>query len=389
MLLTAEQLNQLSLLAIQAAEQAGDYIRQFDRALLTTHFKAAGSSQSAQVVTDVDFACQDIILSILQPTCEQYDLALLSEEQVNEKQRSEDSTDVEVINLESINQENINQKSASQTGHKESREENTNIHPRLTKDYFWCIDPLDGTLPFIEGGNGYAVSIALVAASGEPILAAVHQPTSNITYHTMIDTQGMTQGYKNKQPFNKSILDQLSPNKPLPNESLLNQSLPSKLTESSTSDISRINTLNKVNNIFTFYSDRSFQFSEHYPVLIKQLTILANELGYEKVIVKEQAGAVMNAISVIECAVMEKQNPQHNAACYIKLPKPQLGGGSLWDFSATACLANATNIWVSDIHGNPLDLNRQDSNYMNHQGVLYASEKHLARRIIAMCKAFK
>ncbi|WP_298941525.1 inositol monophosphatase family protein [uncultured Psychromonas sp.] len=375
MLLTTEQLNQLSLLAIQAAEQAGDYIRQFDRALLTTHFKAAGSSQSAQVVTDVDFACQDIILTILQPICEQYDLALLSEEQVNEKKLSEDSTDLEAINLKSANQE--------------SREENTNIHPRLTKDYFWCIDPLDGTLPFIEGGNGYAVSIALVAASGEPILAAVHQPTSNTTYHTMIDTLGMTQGYKNKQPFNKSSPSDLSPNKPLPSESLLNQSLPSKLTESSTSDISSINTINKVNNSFTFYSDRSFQFSKHYPVLIKQLTILANELGYEKVIVKEQAGAVMNAMSVIECAVMEKQNPQHNAACYIKLPKPQLGGGSLWDFSATACLANATNTWVSDIHGNPLDLNRHDSNYMNHQGVLYASEQKLAQRLITMCRAFK
>lgn len=380
MLLTAEQLNQLSLLAIQAAEQAGDYIRQFDRALLTTHFKAAGSSQSAQVVTDVDFACQDIILTILQPTCEQCDLALLSEEQVNEKQLGEDSTDLEVINLESINQENINQKSASQTGHKESREENTNIHPRLTKDYFWCIDPLDGTLPFIEGGNGYAVSIALVAASGEPILAAVHQPTSNITYHTMIDTQGMTQGYKNKQPFNKLSPSDLLPNKPLPNN---------KLTESSTSDISSINTIKKVNNTLTFYSDRSFQFSEHYPVLIKQLTILANELGYEKVVIKEQAGAVMNAISVIECAVMEKQNSQHNAACYIKLSKSQLGGGSLWDFSATACLANATGTWGSDIHGNPLDLNRHDSNYMNHQGVLYVSEHHIARRLITMCSAFK
>ena len=104
---------------------------------------------------------------------------------------------------------------------------------------------------------------------------------------------------------------------------------------------------------------------------------------------KEQAGAVMNAMSVIECAVMEKQNPQHNAACYIKLPKPQLGGGSLWDFSATACLATATDTWVSDIHGNPLDLNRHDSNYMNHQGVLYVSERQLARRLITMCSVFK
>jgi len=82
----------------------------------------------------------------------------------------------------------------------------------------------------------------------------------------------------------------------------------------------------------------------------------------------------MNAIGVLENA----------PACYVKLPKPQLGGGSLWDFSATAAITQALSTQdlasssqaccaVSDYQGAPLDLNRSDSNYMNHKGVLYSS----------------
>ena len=40
---------------------------------------------------------------------------------------------------------------------------------RLRADYFWCVDPLDGTLPFIEGRPGSAVSIALIARDGTPV----------------------------------------------------------------------------------------------------------------------------------------------------------------------------------------------------------------------------
>ena len=32
---------------------------------------------------------------------------------------------------------------------------------RLTADLFWCVDPLDGTLAFVEGRRGFAVSVAL------------------------------------------------------------------------------------------------------------------------------------------------------------------------------------------------------------------------------------
>jgi hypothetical protein len=38
---------------------------------------------------------------------------------------------------------------------------------------------------------------------------------------------------------------------------------------------------------------------------------------------------------------------------------------------------------VSNIFGAPLDLNRKDSTYLNHQGVLYASDAALAAYIVA------
>ena len=69
---------------------------------------------------------------------------------------------------------------------------------------------------------------------------------------------------------------------------------------------------------------------------------------------------MINALSVIETG-------NKDAACYIKLLKNQADGGSLWDLSATVCLAQATNTWVSDKHGLPLDLNKQGFNYMTHK----------------------
>ena len=60
------------------------------------------------------------------------------------------------------------------------------------------------------------------------------------------------------------------------------------------------------------------------------------------------------------------------------------GGGSLWDFAATACLFHETGGVATDMQGGPLDLNRADSSFMNHRGVLFATDEALARRIRAM-----
>ena len=73
----------------------------------------------------------------------------------------------------------------------------------------------------------------------------------------------------------------------------------------------------------------------------------------------------------------------HPSACYFKFPGPT-GGGSLWDFAATACLFAEIGAVATDIHGGLLDLNRADSTLMNHRGVLFATDEALARRIRAL-----
>lgn len=306
MLLSTQQVNQLSLVALQAASLAGQYIETIinvngNRSQLTTHFKDSGSSLSSQVVTDVDFHSQALIIDHLTASCEQYDLALLSEE---------NCADIAI-----------------------------NEHPRFYKDYFWCIDPLDGTLPFIQGLDGYAVSIALVAKSGKPILSALYLPATATSYHTQIDNRGNINVFKN----GKSI-------QPEPNDN--------------------VDTLD-------FYCDRSFLNSPSYPLLVNQLNKLVKRRNLQSLNIISLHGAVVNAAYVLESAV----------AVYIKLPKQQQGGGALWDFSATNLIAEGLLGWSSDIHGTALNLNQADSYYMNQKGIIYASDKTLALEVIALCKA--
>ena len=75
-------------------------------------------------------------------------------------------------------------------------------------------------------------------------------------------------------------------------------------------------------------------------------------------------------------------------ACHFKFPKSQDGGGSLWDYAATACLYQESGATVSDAFGNPLDLNRSDSTFMNHRGALYATDAGLAMRVQEIVKKY-
>ena len=82
-------------------------------------------------------------------------------------------------------------------------------------------------------------------------------------------------------------------------------------------------------------------------------------------------GAVKNACQVLE----------HPAACYVKLAKTEEGGGSIWDFAASACLFEACGSVVSDVFGAALDLNPVGSTFMHERGVLFATDADLARRL--------
>ena len=287
MKLNHDDLIKLSQVAENAAKEAGYLISSYIDRSVQTSFKAAGSSAASQVVTEVDHLCDALIRKHLSGSVIEYDLALLTEEQEDDKQR-------------------------------------------LQKDYFWCIDPLDGTLAFIEGIQGYAVSIALVSNSGEALIGVVFDPANKVLY-SAIKGQG---AFRNGNVW----------------------SLPATPV-----------TPNKI----TIPIDRSLLAREDFKILKSSLSSILKENGYNELQFCHHAGAVMNACWALE------QTP----SCYFKLPKPQQGGGSLWDFAATSCLFQALNLPVYDAFGKNLDLNKAHTTYMNESGVIFASSLELVQII--------
>jgi 3'(2'), 5'-bisphosphate nucleotidase len=48
-------------------------------------------------------------------------------------------------------------------------------------EYFWLVDPLDGTKEFISGGGDYTVNIGLIH-NGAPVLGVVYAPVKGVLY---------------------------------------------------------------------------------------------------------------------------------------------------------------------------------------------------------------
>jgi len=303
MSLNTEVLKELCDLAKQAAVAAGEYIESIervDRSQLAVEHKVTGNSLASQVVTEVDRECERIIRDYLSPSCNQYDLALLSEESADQHARE--------------------------------------IKSRFTQDYFWCVDPLDGTLPFTQGKPGYAVSIALVSKAGTPVIGVVYDPVSRDLFHAISVCDGTHKlkvdgAFKNKQPL----------------------VIPAQGNET-----------------LTVFADHSFKDDPSYPQLQSRLQSAATELGCDGFTEVYGNGAVKNACGLLSGA----------PACYLKRPKETEGGGSLWDFAATACIVKEAGGWVSDFSGQPLALNSTGSTFMNQRGVLFASGAEVASSVI-------
>lgn len=58
-----------------------------------------------------------------------------------------------------------------------------------------------------------------------------------------------------------------------------------------------------------------------------------------------------------------------------------MGGGSLWDFAATACIFKELGLSVSDFKGNQLKLNKDEGTFMNQDGIIYASNSNISQFI--------
>jgi len=282
MQLSADDLRTLAQCATAAAVEAGQLIASRAGAPHEIKYKSGDVSIAARLVTEVDLLSEAVILKHLQPTFEQFDLALLTEESADD-------------------------------------------HSRLERDYFWCIDPLDGTLPFIESVPGYSVSIGLVSRSGEPLIGVVYDPITKILY-SAVKGRGVMRNGEPWQPPRSARL------------------------------------------ALTLVCDRSLVQRSDYPQLLAAVEVAAQRLGLSGVETLHNGGAVVNACWVLE----------HAPACYFKLPKPNEGGGSLWDFAATAAIFSELGATATDFYGQSLELNRSDSTFMNHRGALFASSEEIA-----------
>lgn len=272
----AMDLIHLNHIAIKAALSAGKIIQQYMNEDVTVEKKQGGASYASQVVTEVDRACETVILSHLLPTCEAFDLALLSEE-------TEDDGS------------------------------------RFKEDFFWCIDPMDGTLPFIKKRPGFSVSIALVAKDGTPHMGVVFDPSKDILYHA-IKGKG---AFKNNEPW--------------------------KITHT--------------NDQLSYVTDRKLQDTPRAAEIENLLQKQVEKLGLKGIQEIDGAGSVLNAIRVLE----------NGPACMLKFPKKEKGGGSIWDFAATACIYQELGLPATNFEGGKLDLNRKDDTFMNHEGVFFTN----------------
>lgn len=270
------QCRELLKIAKKSALEAGKFIQNNINACLNIESKGSHLSRASSIVTEVDKKAQAIILKFISPTLKRYNLGLLSEELIDDSSR-------------------------------------------FKKDFFWCIDPLDGTLPFTEQVEGYSVAIALVSRDGTPVLGVIYNPRKGDLY-TCIKGEG---AFKNGIPISVK---------------------PSK-------------------EKFTCITDRSFTKLSMYDEFVANLEDKAKNKGLHQFQVIAHGGASMNAIWVLENA----------PAAYIKLPKKQLGGGGIWDFAASSCLFKELSLRATNFEGGKLDLNRKDSAFMNHEGVWFES----------------
>ncbi|PWH83780.1 inositol monophosphatase [Algibacter marinivivus] len=272
-------LQHLANIAIESALSAGKIIKKYINDDIVVEQKEGGSTYASQVVTKVDRECEHIILSYLQPTCEAFDIGLLSEETKDDGSRFE-------------------------------------------KDFFWCIDPLDGTLAFINKQPGFSVSIALIRKDGIPVIGVVFNPSTETLYHAIKGSRV----YKNRTLW----------------------------------------TIKNTNNYLTYMTDKTLKDTPKFSKIQDILNTHKTNLRLKDIKEISGSGAVM-------CAILALEN---RPACFLKLPKKEKGGGSIWDYAATACIYNELGLPATDFNGSPLNLNKKGDAFMNETGVYYSNFKN-------------
>ena len=90
-------------------------------------------------------------------------------------------------------------------------EENTNI-PYATRknwEYYWCIDPIDGTKEFIKKNGEFSINIGLIHKD-TPVLGVVYAPAFNELYYAKKNEGAYKNGEKLPLYINKNIKEKLT-----------------------------------------------------------------------------------------------------------------------------------------------------------------------------------
>jgi len=200
-------------------------------------------------------------------------------------------------------------------------EERPDDGSRLRAPAFWCIDPLDGTLAYIRNQRGPAVSIALVGRDGVPLVGVIHDVVSGQRAQAVLDG-GLVVDDEEWWPWTRSGVKQV-------------------------------------------FGDHSFDYNPAYRKIAEAMGTASVHVGQ---------AAVVNAWSALIFP----------PAVYFKLPRKGRGGGSLWDYAATACCYREVGAVATTFAGEPLPLNRPDTTFLGDCGVMFASDEVVADQVRAV-----
>jgi 3'-phosphoadenosine 5'-phosphosulfate (PAPS) 3'-phosphatase len=118
-----------------------------------------------------------------------------------------------------------------------------------------------------------------------------------------------------------------------------------------------------VNEYLTYVTDRKLKDTSAAIEIERLLQETVESLELNGFVEMAGAGSVLNAIRVLE----------NGPACMLKMPKKENGGGSIWDYAASACIFKELGLPATNLNGGQLDLNRKEDTFMNQEGIFFSN----------------
>lgn len=175
-----------------------------------------------------------------------------------------------------------------------------------THDYFWLVDPLDGTRAFVAGDGDFTVNIALIY-KGNPVLGVIYTPDKGELYAGYINEDGTSRSYRY---FEESDTE----------KDMRTRSMPSKG--------------------LTVYASASPQSAEQIQAVLDQFKIAK--------VVRRSSSAKISAIA------------NGKADIY-----PRFGPTCEWDTAAGHAILRAAGGEITNIYGEPLTYGGDDPKLRN------------------------